>query len=205
MIIAIDGPAGAGKSTVARAVAARMGATYLDSGAMYRVIALRSLTGEAPADAARAVSIGLGERVTADGIDVTSAIRTPEVTARASEVAALPEVREALVEKQRELLYGGGDWVAEGRDIGTVVAPDAQLKVYLTASEAERARRRAVEHGLDEGEVQAAQSERDRRDASRDYSPLKAADDAVEVDTTGVDIDGVVDRIVALAGEAAPR
>ncbi len=205
MIIAIDGPAGAGKSTVARAVAAAIGATYLDSGAMYRVIALRSMSGDDPAGAAHTTDFGLGERVTADGEDVTEAIRTPEVTARASEIAALPEVREALVDKQRELLYSGGDWVAEGRDIGTVVAPDAGLKVFLTADEAERARRRAAEHGLDESRVMAEQAERDRRDATRDYSPLKAAADAIEVDTTALEIDDVVERIVELAGRAGVR
>jgi cytidylate kinase len=199
MIIAIDGPAGAGKSTVARAVAAALGATYLDSGAMYRIVALQSARGEDPAKIARSVAIGLGECVTADGEDVTAAIRTPEATARASEIAALPEVRAALVEKQRQLLYSGGDWVAEGRDIGTVVAPDAELKVFLTASETERAKRRAHELGLDADEVQGAQAERDRRDATRDYSPLKAATDAVQVDTTELDIDQVVERIVELA------
>lgn len=199
MIIAIDGPAGAGKSTVARAVAAAIGATYLDSGAMYRIVALKSLAGVDPADAARYTEIGLGEVVTADGEDVTAQIRSPEVTGRASEIAALPEVRAALVEQQRALLHDGGDWVAEGRDIGTVVAPDAQLKVYLTASEEERARRRALEHGLDERQVLADQAERDRRDATRDYSPLKAADDAVEVDTTDQDIDQIVERIVELS------
>lgn len=200
MIVAIDGPAGAGKSTVARAVAEALGATYLDSGAMYRVVALRALAGLEPAVAARETQIGLGERVTADGEDVTTAIRTPEVTARASEVAALPEVREALAGQQRALLHDGGDWVAEGRDIGTVVAPDAELKIYLTASEEERARRRAHEFGLDRSEVQSAQAERDRRDASRDYSPLRAADDAVTLDTTGLEISEVVERITQLAG-----
>src|SRR3954453_20934142 len=156
MIIAIDGPAGAGKSTVARAVADAMGATYLDSGAMYRVVALKSGEDADPAAAASNTQIKLGATVTADGEDVTQAIRTPEVTARESEIAALPQVREALVEKQRELLYSGGDWVAEGRDIGTVVAPDAELKVFLTASEEERAKRRAHELGLDAAEVQGA-------------------------------------------------
>jgi len=202
MIVAIDGPAGAGKSTVARAVASALGGTYLDSGAMYRVVALRSAAGADPAAVARDVAIGLGEQVTADGEDVTPAIRTPEVTARASEIAALPAVREALVERQRELLYGGGDWVAEGRDIGTVVAPDADLKIFLTASEEARAARRAHELGLDAAEVQGAQAERDRRDATRDYSPLKPAADAVTVDTTDLTIEQVVDRIVELA-EAA--
>jgi cytidylate kinase len=205
MIVAIDGPAGAGKSTVARAVARALGATYLDSGAMYRVVALRALGGNDPAAVARAVRIGLGSSVTADGEDVTAAIRTPEVTARASEIAALPEVREALVAQQRALLFGGGDWVAEGRDIGTVVAPDAELKVYLTASEQERARRRAAELGIDPRRVQDDQAERDQRDATRDYSPLRVADDAVQVDTTDLSVDDVVARIVELAREVAAR
>ena len=130
---------------------------------------------------------------------MTALIRTPEVTARASEVAALPLVRAALVEQQRRLLQSGGDWVAEGRDIGTVVAPEAELKIYLTASEEERARRRALEHGLDESKVLADQAERDRRDATRDYSPLKPAEDAIEVDTTDQDIDQIVERIVELS------
>ena len=199
MIIAIDGPAGAGKSTVARAVADAMGATYLDSGAMYRVVALKSGENADPASVAANVQIKLGATVTADGEDVTQVIRTPEVTARASEIAALPEVREALVDKQRELLYSGGDWVAEGRDIGTVVAPSAELKFFLTASEEERAMRRAHELGLDAGEVQGAQAERDRRDATRDYSPLKAADDAIKLDTTSLSIEQVVQTIVDLA------
>lgn len=207
MIIAIDGPAGAGKSTVARAVAEAMAATYLDSGAMYRCVALISMRPGAPepAEVARQIEIGLGERVTADGEDVTTAIRTPEVTARASEVAASPEVRAALVEKQRELLGREGDWVAEGRDIGTVVAPQAELKIYLTASEEERARRRAHELGLDAEDVRGAQAERDRRDATRDYSPLVAAADAVQVDTTNLELVQVVDRIVALAREAVSK
>lgn len=207
MIIAIDGPAGAGKSTVARAVAEAMGATYLDSGAMYRAVALLSMRTNAPDPAvvASEMQITLGESVVAGGEDVTTAIRAPEVTARASEVAALPEVRAALVRKQRELLGSEGDWVAEGRDIGTVVAPDAELKVFLTASEEERARRRARELGLDAEDVRDAQSERDRRDATRDYSPLVAADDAVQVDTTDLELPEVVERIVGLAREAAAR
>ncbi len=205
MIVAIDGPAGAGKSTVARAAARALGATYLDSGAMYRVVALRALAGADPATAAREVRVGLGSSVTADGDDVTEAIRAPEVTARASEIAALPEVREALVEQQRALIFGGGDWVAEGRDIGTVVAPGAELKVYLTASEEERARRRAAELGIDPRRVRDDQAERDQRDATRDYSPLRVADDAVRVDTTDLTVDEVVARIVELAREVAAR
>lgn len=201
MIVAIDGPAGAGKSTVSRAVAQALGATYLDSGAMYRVVALKVLGGEQPEAAARETTIGLGEAVTADGIDVTTAIRTPEVSEKASEVAAMPAVREALVEQQRALLHNGGDWVAEGRDIGTVVAPDAELKVYLTASVEERARRRADELGISVGEVLAQQALRDHRDSTRDVSPLAAAEDSVEVDTTGLTIDRVVEQIAALARE----
>ncbi len=205
MIVAIDGPAGAGKSTVSRAVAAALGATYLDSGAMYRVVALKALGGETAEEAARSTQIGLGETITADGIDVTSAIRTPEVSEKASEVAALPAVREALVEQQRALLHNGGDWVAEGRDIGTVVAPDAELKIFLTASIEERARRRAAELGLSVGEVLAQQVERDHRDSTRETSPLTAADDAVEVDTTGLTVDQVARQIANLARERTAK
>ncbi len=153
MVIAIDGPAGAGKSTVARAVAAALGFTYLDTGAMYRCVALASLQRQtAPADVAARIELCLGDRVLLDGEDVTEAIRMPEVSERASQVAADPAVRRAMVEQQRRLL-SSGDWVAEGRDIGTVVAPDAELKVFLTADPAERARRRAAELGVDEQTV----------------------------------------------------
>ena len=198
MLIAIDGPAGAGKSTVARAVAQALGFTYLDSGAMYRCIALAQLRGAADP---LSCEIGFGEQdgtVTLDGEDVSAAIRTPEVSALASEVAARPEVREALVEQQRKLI-AGGNYVAEGRDIGTVVAPDAELKVFLTASPEERARRRAAELGADPGAVLREQTLRDQRDSSREHSPLAAATDSVEVDTTGLDVDEVVARIVDLA------
>lgn len=203
MIIAIDGPAGAGKSTVSRAVAEALGATYLDSGAMYRVVALKTLSGSDAASAARSTMIGLGEKVTADGIDVTELIRTPEVAARASEVAQLPLVRQALVEQQRKLLHDGRTWVAEGRDIGTVVAPDAELKIFLTADPDVRAERRAVELGLDVATVKAEQGERDLRDTTREDSPLVAAEDAIEVDTTGMTVEQVVSRIVELAPPAA--
>ena len=195
MIVAVDGPAGAGKSTVARLAADALGFTYLDTGAMYRCIALADLRGAADPTAC---AIGLGERVTLDGEAVSKQIRAPEVTARASEVAARPEVRAALVKRQRELI-ASGDYVAEGRDIGTVVAPDAELKVFLTASPEERARRRAEQLGADVQTVLAEQTMRDERDRTREHSPLKAAADAVEVDTTGLDIDEVVQRIVALA------
>lgn len=196
MLIAIDGPAGAGKSTVARAVAQALGFTYLDSGAMYRCIALAELRGAAdPLDC----SIGLeGDRVTLDGEDVSAQIRTPEVSERASEVASRPQVRVKLVELQRELI-ARGDYVAEGRDIGTVVAPDAELKVFLTASPEERARRRAEQIGADPAIVLREQTLRDERDSTREHSPLTAAADAVEVDTTGLGTDEVVARIVELA------
>jgi cytidylate kinase len=147
--------------------------------------------------------IGLGEKVTADGIDVTELIRTPEVAARASEVAQLPLVRQALVEQQRKLLHDGRTWVAEGRDIGTVVAPDAELKIFLTADPDARAERRAAELGLDVATVKAEQAERDLRDTTREDSPLVAAKDAIEVDTTGMTIEQVVSRITELARPAA--
>src|SRR5829696_9271658 len=149
MVVAIDGPAGAGKSTVARAAARALGFTYLDSGAMYRAVGLMTNRRGGPAaERAEELRIELGERVLANGEDVTDAIRAPQVSEAASSVATDPRVREALVRKQRELL-STGDWVAEGRDIGTVVAPGAELKVYLTASPEERARRRAEELGSD--------------------------------------------------------
>ena len=154
MIVAIDGPAGAGKSTVARGVAAALGFDYLDSGALYRCVALASLEqpGISPAAHAAALEVSLGERVLLAGRDVTHAIRSPTVSAQASVVAADPAVRVALVARQRDLL-GSGDWVAEGRDIGTVVAPAAELKIFLEASAQERAARRAREIGADPSEV----------------------------------------------------
>jgi CMP/dCMP kinase len=206
VVIAIDGPAGAGKSTVARALARALGFTYLDSGAMYRSVALLSLRnpGRDAAELAAAAQIepgGEGGAVLLDGEDVTTAIRTPEVSAQASVLAAEPEVREALVAKQRALL-ARGDWVAEGRDIGTVVAPNAELKVYLDADPAERARRRAVELGADESSVLAEQTLRDERDRSREASPLRAAEGAVTLDTTGLDAHEVAARIAALVADA---
>jgi len=202
MVVAIDGPAGAGKSTVARAVAAALGFTYLDSGAMYRCVALATREGQASAgERARAVQIELTGRVVLDGRDVTDEIRSPEVSERASEVAADPEVRAALVEKQRALL-AGGDWVAEGRDIGTVVAPDAAVKVFLTAEPDERARRRAGELDADERTVLAEQTLRDERDEHREHSPLRPAPGATVLDTTGLSVAQVVDRIGGLVAEA---
>jgi CMP/dCMP kinase len=197
MLVAIDGPAGAGKSTVARAVADALGFTYLDTGAMYRCVGLARLR-DPGADPA-ALRIELGRRVMLDGEDVTDAIRSPEVSEQASRVSTEPEVREAMVAKQRELI-AGSDWVAEGRDVGTVVAPDAEVKVWLTASPEERARRRAAELGADPETVQRDQAARDQRDASRDHSPMEPAADAIQVDTTGLTIDDVVARIVELVG-----
>jgi cytidylate kinase len=206
MVIAIDGPAGAGKSTVARALAERLGFTYLDSGAMYRCVALAALRrdldlddDEAMAELAGAVSISLdGERVGLDGEDVSAAIREPAVSEASSRVSVHPGVREAMVARQRELI-AAGRYVAEGRDIGTVVSPDSPLKVFLTASAEERARRRAEQTGEDPAAVLTAQRERDRRDETREHSALRAADDAVEIDTTGLSQDEVVARIVSLA------
>jgi CMP/dCMP kinase len=204
MIVAIDGPAGAGKSTVARGVARALGFTYLDSGAMYRCVALAVLEhGGEPADVARAIELEVGERVLLDGRDVTEAIRAPEVSEAASQVAADPGVREALVEKQRELM-ASGDWAAEGRDIGTVVSPDAEVKVFLTASGVERARRRAAELGADPDTVLAEQALRDERDRTREHSPLEHAPGAVVLDTTGLSVDEVVERIAGLVQERTP-
>jgi CMP/dCMP kinase len=203
MVIAIDGPAGAGKSTVARAVAERLGYTYLDSGAMYRCVALLALErGGDPAALAEAATFELGERVLLDGRDVTEAIRRPAISEHASEVSADIGVRMALVQKQRELLRDGGNWVAEGRDIGTVVCPDAQVKVFLTASPEVRARRRAEELGADPEEVLAAQIQRDERDERREHSPLIPANDAVPVDTSELDLEGVLGQILTLVVEA---
>jgi len=199
MVVAIDGPAGAGKSTVAKAVAAALGFTYLDTGAMYRCVALARLREDAPAEVlASRLRISLGERIELDGEDVSDAIRTPEVSERASQVASEPAVRRAMVEQQRGLMSGGGDWVAEGRDIGTVVMPDAELKVFLTADPTERAARRAAELGLDVATVLAEQTIRDERDRTRADSPLQPAPGAIEIDTTGLPLEQVVARIVGL-------
>jgi CMP/dCMP kinase len=196
MVIAIDGPAGAGKSTVARGVAQALGFRYLDSGAMYRSVGLASLSrSEPPAQLARELEIELGDRVLLDGRDVTELIRTPEVSEAASRVAADVGVREALVGKQRALL-SSGDWVAEGRDIGSVVAPDADVKIFLTADDRERARRRADELGVDFDAVYAEQAQRDSRDEGRAHSPLVPALDAIVLDTTELAPRDAVERIV---------
>ncbi len=208
MVIAIDGPAGAGKSTVARGVARALGFTYLDSGAMYRCVALAALRNGAALDdprrigkLARRIDIAFHDgRVLLDGEDVTDAIRSSEISAAASRVSVHPEVREAMVEQQRGLI-DAGDYVAEGRDIGTVVSPSSPLKVFLTATAAERARRRSAESGEDLDAVLAAQSARDARDRGREHGALRAAEDSVELDTTGLDADEVVACVVALARE----
>jgi CMP/dCMP kinase len=201
-VVAIDGPAGAGKSTVARRAAEALGFTFLDSGAMYRSVALAALRRGADAAAlAGGLRIDVGDRVLLDGEDVTTAIRAPEVSEAASQAAADPVVREAMVAQQRRLLEHG-DWVVEGRDIGSVVAPDADVKVFLTADPRERAARRAAELGVDPETVLAEQTIRDQRDAAREHSPLRPAPGAVIIDTTGLDVDAVVRRIVELVREA---
>jgi CMP/dCMP kinase len=217
LLVAIDGPAGAGKSTVARAVARELGFTYLDSGAMYRCVALLSLSAPDadPAELARAAKIELVQgagpdagsarlagRTLLDGRDVSEQIRSTAVSQAASRVAADAGVRAALVAKQRALI-ATGDWVAEGRDIGTVVAPDAELKVFLTASPQERARRRAAEQGADLAQVLAEQQLRDERDETREHSPLQAAPDSVALDTSELSVGEVVARIAELARAAA--
>jgi cytidylate kinase len=202
VVIAIDGPAGAGKSTVARAVARELGFTYLDTGAMYRAVGLASTQEDgAPAEIAHRIGIEGGDRVLIDGRDVTDAIRTPEVSAAASKVAADPAVREVLVAKQQAIM-ADGNWVAEGRDIATVVAPDAAVKVFLTADPDERARRRVEERGGDPDDVRRQQDERDRRDATAERSVHEPAPDAVPLDTTGLSLEEVVAQVVTLAVEA---
>ncbi len=198
MVIAIDGPAGSGKSTVAKAVAAALGFTYLDTGAMYRSVALESLrSGGDAAAVAAGLTLSLGERVLLDGEDVTDEIRAPEVSELASRVAAEPAVRRAMVAQQQRLM-AHGDWVAEGRDIGTVVMPEAELKVFLTATPEERARRRAAQIGAEPAAVLAEQTIRDQRDSTRADSPLQPAQDATWLDTTGLTLEQVVERVIAL-------
>jgi cytidylate kinase len=219
MIIAIDGPAASGKSTVARAVAMRLGFEYLDTGAMYRAVAAEALrrgiaTNDAPALTALAAALtltfehesgsALPTRVCADGRDVSAEIRTPAVDTAVSPVSAIPGVREAMVRLQRDIA-ADADCVVEGRDIGTVVFPEAELKVYLSASPAERARRRAGDmerlgHDLSEQAVLERLESRDEADSTREASPLAVASDAIELDTTGLGVAQVVERIATMAG-----
>jgi cytidylate kinase len=206
VIIAIDGPAGAGKSTVGKAVARRLGLEYLDTGAMYRAVAFAALRRGLPvtddaavAELARAMDLSVTEEgVFVDGVDATTAIRTREVTEAVSAVASNTPVRDELRSRQRQWADERGGGVIEGRDIGTVVFPDATLKLYVTASPRTRAERRVGEMGGDIDEVAASIAERDRRDMTRADGPLRAADGAAVVDTTGLTVDEVVAEIVAL-------
>lgn len=212
-VVAIDGPAGSGKSTIGRALAGRMGLDYLDTGAMFRAVAHAALVhGVDPSDTAavaelaRRSTIEVGDdTVSVDGSDATAAVRSPEVTAVVSAVAANPFVREQLRDAQRAWARARGGGVIEGRDIGTVVFPSALLKIYLTASPTERARRRAEQAGLDERAVLSDIERRDGADSSRRHAPLAEATDAVVVDTTGLAVDEVVSRLVTMVEEARRR
>jgi cytidylate kinase len=214
LLIAIDGPAGSGKSSVARAVAEKLGFANLNTGAAYRAVALLALRegvdlddGASLAEVSRRVS--LDERgALVDGVLVgeSALLRTPEVSAAASTVSARPEVRAVLLEVQREAAREASRWrgaVVEGRDIGTVVLPDAELKIFLSAAPEERARRRAHQTGREEelDRIREAMRKRDRQDSERETSPLKPAPDAVTLDTTSLDLDGVVSRVLELARE----
>jgi CMP/dCMP kinase len=209
LIIAIDGPSGVGKGTVARAIAAALRYRHVDTGAMYRGVAWRAVQDSIPfedeaalGDLAERIAVDASDRtVTVDGIDITAAIRTPEIDRGASRVARVPRVRTALVEQQRALGAGGGV-VMEGRDIGTVVFPNADVKVYLDASAEERARRRlndaAHQGSRDMEQVATEMAARDRSDRTRSVAPLMAASDAHVIDTTGVAIDEVVGKVLAV-------
>ena len=216
-VVAVDGPSGSGKSTVSRRLAVALGAAYLDTGAMYRALTWAVLRcGVDPADPDAVlkvlgeVRIGIGTdpaapTVTVDGADVAGLIRGPEVTAAVSAVSAVPAVRTALVAQQRAIVAGrSGGIVVEGRDIGTVVAPDAALKVYLTASPTERARRRSTENAADVTDTAADLARRDRLDSTRTASPLQAAPDAIVLDTTALGIDEVVARLRTLLSAGTP-
>lgn len=205
MIIAVDGPAGSGKSTIAAAVADRLSLSHVDTGAMYRALALKVLRRALDPQDEAGVSSVLGDteiqlgqgRVTLDGEEVSGLIRTPAVTAASSRVAQHQPVRVWMAERQRRVAHGApGGAVVEGRDIGTVVLPDADLKVYLTASEEQRAHRRSVQRGATEEEARREVSSRDARDTRRRYSPLRAAEDAVVFDTTDLTIPEVVDAVL---------
>lgn len=205
-VIAIDGPAGAGKSTVGRALADRLGVRYLDTGAMYRAMTFAAqqrgvVEGDLDGVAEMAPTVEMtfvDGVVTVDGVDATTAIRGREVTEAVSQISANPAVRQVLVERQRAWVAEHGGGVVEGRDIGTVVFPDADLKLYITASPRVRAERRVRELGGDVSDVEASIIERDRVDSSRAHSPLAEAADAVIVDTTGMSIDEVVAHIVEM-------
>lgn len=204
-VIAIDGPAGAGKSTIARALAARLGLGYLDTGAMYRAVTFaamrRGVLDDDVAVAALAadVTLEVGEHgVLVDGIDATTEIRTAEVTRNVSRVAANPAVRAEMVARQRVWAAARGGGVIEGRDIASVVFPDAELKLYLTASPRVRAERRVAEAGGDVDEMESAIAARDAYDSSREHSPLLQADGSRVVDTTGLSIDEVLATIEGL-------
>ena len=199
-VIAIDGPAGSGKSTIAKALAAHLGLDYLDTGAMYRSVTFAALQrgidvhdAEAVAALAPTVDIVVAGQVTVDGHDATAAIRGPEVTKAVSTVAANPDVRKEMVRRQQQWAAEHHGGVIEGRDIGTVVFPDAELKVYLVADEDERLRRRAKEAGE---EVAVDIARRDRHDAGRTVSPMMAADDALVIDTTGRDIADILEEVL---------
>jgi CMP/dCMP kinase len=215
VVIAVDGPSGSGKSTTARGVARRLGLRYLDTGAMYRAVTWALLRRDVDVDdaaavaaAAPAVRLKVGTdpdapTIEADGVDVAGPIRGPQVTAAVSAVSAVRAVRTLLVDRQRELI-GAGGIVVEGRDIGAVVAPDAELKVFLTAESAERAARRHAETGGAPGQVAATEADltrRDTLDSTRTTSPLAQADDAVVVDTTHLGLDDVIERIVAMVAD----
>jgi CMP/dCMP kinase len=207
-VIAIDGPAGAGKSTIARALAHRLGLQYLDTGAMYRAVTFAAMRRgidvhdtERVAALARDLDLYVSEAgVTVDGVDATIEIRSREVTAAVTPVAANGEVRKELVDRQRRWARERDGGVLEGRDIGTVVFPDAELKVHLTASPRVRAERRVAEAGGDVDEMERAIAARDHADSTRADGPLKQADGSVVVDTTGLAIDEVLDRITGLLG-----
>jgi cytidylate kinase len=214
LIIAIDGPSGAGKGTVARAIAAELGYRHVDSGAMYRAIGWRALEAGLPlTDEDAVASLAARSRVTItptavtiDGTDVTRAIRTPEIDRAAAAVARLPRVRAVLVERQRQMENGSGI-VMEGRDIGTVVFPNADVKLYLDAAPEERARRRAADPAHTGpavvADVATALTARDELDRTRAASPLYAADDAVVVDTTGKPVEQVVKEVLAIVQRKA--